>query len=160
LRAAFAGRGRLGFGELRQPEVQNLYLPFACDLDVQRLQVSMHHSLFVRRLQSLRDLMKKRKGFLTRDGPALDPLRKRFPFDELHDEETLPLRVLETVNCCDPRVVQRREKLRLPLESVHPLAVGGERFRKDFDRDLAVELRVAGAIHLTLAPVPMAPTTS
>ena len=45
-------------------------------------------------------------------------------------------------------MVQRREKLGFPLESRESFLVFRERLRKDFDRDVAVELRVTRAVDL------------
>ena len=44
--------------------------------------------------------------------------------------------------------VQRREKLGFPLESREPLFVFRELFRKDFDRNVAIELRISSAVDL------------
>ena len=48
-------------------------------------------------------------------------------------------------------MVQRGEHLRLALEPRQPLGVGDERLGQDLDRDVAVEPRVARAIHLAHA---------
>ena len=45
-------------------------------------------------------------------------------------------------------MVERREHLRLALESREAFAIAGERVGQDLDRDLASELGVARAIHL------------
>ena len=44
----------------------------------------------------------------------------------------------------DVRVVQRREDLRLPLESGQAIGIGGERLGEDLQGDLAVEFGVGG----------------
>ena len=43
---------------------------------------------------------------------------------------------------------QRGDGLRLALESGEAFGIGGDRSRQDLDRDVAIEARVAGAIHL------------
>ena len=48
-------------------------------------------------------------------------------------------------------MVQRREELGLALEPRQTLFVFRKLFGEDFDRDVAVELRVASAIDLTHA---------
>ncbi len=47
------------------------------------------------------------------------------------------------------RVIERGEQPRLALEPREPLAVRGNRRGQDLNRHVPVELRIAGAIHLT-----------
>lgn len=53
-----------------------------------------------------------------------------------------------------PRVTQRREHFRFALKARDSLRVGNEELRQDLDCDLAIESRVARAIHLTHAAGP------
>ena len=46
-------------------------------------------------------------------------------------------------------MIERRQHLRFSLESRETLAVLRERVGKDLERDLAAQLGVPGAIHLT-----------
>src|SRR5262245_27976781 len=48
-------------------------------------------------------------------------------------------------------MIQRREHFRFALESRQPFAIGGNVGGKNLDRDLALQLRVARAIHLAHA---------
>jgi hypothetical protein len=48
----------------------------------------------------------------------------------------------------DVRVVERRDGLRFAAEACQPVGIAGEQVGEDLDRDVAVQLRVAGAIHL------------
>jgi hypothetical protein len=45
-------------------------------------------------------------------------------------------------------MIQRRERLCFALEPGNPIAVGGKHIREDFDRDVAVELRIPRAVDL------------
>ncbi len=45
-------------------------------------------------------------------------------------------------------MIQRREGLRFAGETCEPFGVVHEEIGQDFDRDVAIQLRVAGAIHL------------
>ena len=60
-------------------------------------------------------------------------------------------RILQPVDGGDVLVVERRQDLRFSLESGETLAVLRERVGKDLERDLAAQLGVPGAIHLTHA---------
>ena len=51
----------------------------------------------------------------------------------------------------DVRVVERREYLGLALEPHEPIRVGGEGLGQHLERDVAIELRVAGAVDLAHA---------
>ena len=45
-------------------------------------------------------------------------------------------------------MIQRRQRLRFALEPREPVRIGGKELRQDLDRHVAIELRIAGAIHL------------
>ena len=75
----------------------------------------------------------------------LNPLRERGTLDELEHERIL----LEAVNARDVRMIQRREELGFALEPRQTFAIVRELFRKNFDRDVALELRVTRAVNLT-----------
>ena len=102
----------------------------------------------VTRFESCRNLSRYGDRFIDGDSPLLDPLGKRRSFDELENERFYAVRVFETVDARDVRVIQRREQFRFTLETRQALVVAGELFGKDFDRDVAIELRIAGAVHL------------
>ena len=48
----------------------------------------------------------------------------------------------------DVRVVERGEDLCLTREASAAVGIGAEGLRQDLERDVAIQLRVAGAIHL------------
>ncbi len=54
----------------------------------------------------------------------------------------------EPVDLRDVGMVERGEQARFTFESSQTFTVGDERLRKDLDRDLAAESRIAGAIDL------------
>ncbi len=62
-----------------------------------------------------------------------------------------PAGVLEAVQMRDVGVVQRREHLRLAAEAREPFGVARDELRQDFQRDVAMEFRVAGAVDLAHA---------
>src|SRR6516225_21742 len=55
------------------------------------------------------------------------------------------------MNRRDIRMIERRQYLRLALETRHAVGIRGESVGQQFDRDLAPELRVGGAPDLTHA---------
>jgi hypothetical protein len=52
------------------------------------------------------------------------------------------------------RMIQRCHDLRFTFEPRQPLGISGEQLRQDFDGDIAIELRVAGAVDLAHAAGP------
>src|SRR6266545_581243 len=73
---------------------------------------------------------------------------QRRPFDELHNERAEAVRFFETVDRRDVRMIQRREQPRLARKPREPIGVAGKVGWEELDRDVAPELRIAGAIHL------------
>ena len=63
----------------------------------------------------------------------------------------MPPALLEPVDRGDVRMVQRGEHLRLAPKTGDPLRIVGESLGQDFERDVATEVAVAGAIHLAHA---------
>ena len=100
--------------------------------------------------EAFRNLLEDREGFIDGKRSVRQPLFERLAFDELHDQEE-PLRFLEAVERRDVRMIERRDDLRLALETFLPLRVARESFGQDFDGDLALQLAVASAIDLTHA---------
>ena len=68
-------------------------------------------------------------------------------------EASVPSRkVDDAVDVRDVGVADRGERLRFTREAGQPLGIGGEEVGQDLDRDVAIELRIAGAIHLAHSP--------
>src|SRR5262245_66325438 len=102
-------------------------------------------------LESVGDLARERERLIQRNGAAGDPARKRFPFDQLHDECQRAVELLGAINLSDVRVTQRREQLRFPLKSRHTIRIVNEARAENLDRDLSGEPRIPPAIALTHA---------
>ena len=71
--------------------------------------------------------------------------------DEFHHQRTHTVRFFEAVDVRDVRMIERGERLRLACEPGESVGIARERIRQDLQRDIAIELRVAGAIHLAHA---------
>jgi DNA-binding TFAR19-related protein (PDSD5 family) len=157
LREVGAGaRHRVDHVRLGEPEVENLDLAVRRQLDVGRLEVAVDDAALVSLLERLGDLPRDRSGLVERDRSALQPLREVLALHQLHGEEVGGRAVgerrgLEAVDVCDVRVVERGEKPGFALEAGEALRVLPQLRRQHLDRDLALELRVGGAIHLAHA---------
>ena len=132
-------------------KIEDLDLALFGELDVPGLEVAVDDFLFVCGFHRFRDLNRERESVLDGDRPTIDPLRERFPVDELHRQELDPIRRFQTIEGRDARVIQRSENLRFSHESLQPVSVLGESVRKDFDRHIPPELRILRPEHLTHA---------
>ena len=76
---------------------------------------------------------------------------QRRPLDQLHHQRNRPAYLLYPEDLRDIRMVQGSEHFGFALEPGEPVRVGRERSRQDFDGNVALEICVSGAIHLTHA---------
>src|SRR3989338_7024066 len=111
----------------------------------------MDDPLLVSRFERTDDLTRDDERFSERHRTASDSRRQRFALDELEYEELRAARFLESVDGGDAGVIQSGEELRLALKSCDAVGLVSERVRKQLQRDIATELRVARTIHLTHA---------
>ena len=111
----------------------------------------MDDALRVRGGQALRHLHAQVDGLAPGEGAALHPLAQRLALQQLHDRVGQPLVVPEVVDGDDVRVGERRQRACLALEAGEGALVLGQARRQHLDRDLAMEARVAGAVHLAHA---------
>ena len=84
-------------------------------------------------------------------GPACSISRKRLALDELHADVGLRLRLTEVVDGDDGGMIERGGRACLELEPPQPLGVIGQLGRQKLQRDVTIELRVAGEIDLAHA---------
>ena len=126
----------LGQAEVR--EVAMLLAAGYCDEDVRGLDVPVHETLLVSRVQSLRDLLEQadRTARIERAAVARQ-LREVGPFDVAHGEEESAVLVSRLEDRNDVRVVERSGDPRLAQEALPEAAVLGELGRNDLQSDLA-----------------------
>ena len=87
---------------------------------------------------------------------AADQRGKILPVDQLHDDRV----AFDPVNRRDVRMIERSERLRFAREAQESVCVLREKLRQHFDRDVAIELGVPGAIDLAHPPEPRGVTIS
>jgi hypothetical protein len=134
---------------LRQPEVEHLHRAVLADFDIRRLEVAMDDALLVRHLKRVRDLARDDERLVERNRSLRNALRERRPLDELHHEGSHVAGVFQTINRCDVGVIQRRQDVRSALKPSQPIGIVQERLGEHFQRDVTVQLGVAGSIHLS-----------
>ena len=111
----------------------------------------MDDALFVSGLQCLSDLARDGQRFINRDGSLRDPIRERGSVHELQHERAYAVRLFEAVNMRDVGMIEGGECFRFALEPREPFGVARERLRQNLQRNVTIQLRVAGAIHLAHA---------
>ena len=134
-----------------QAEVEDLDVPVARDEQVVGLQVAVHDAALVSGGESLRDLERVVHGLLLRDRARVELPAQGLALQELHRRVRDAVLRSEVEDREDVRVRQRRHGLRLALEAGQRVGILREPFGKDLDGDVAVELRVAGAVDLAHA---------
>ena len=137
---------RVTLERFREPEVQELDVALFGQLQVGRLQVAMNDRAFVRVLERFGHLLGDRDRLVDWNRPLLDPLRQRRAFHDFHDEGPHRAGFFEPVNGRYMMMVERRQDFRFALEARHPTAIGRELVGQDLERDVSIELVVAGAI--------------
>jgi hypothetical protein len=70
------------------------------------------------------------------------------PFRQLEDEEPRRVRMFESIDCSDVRMVQGGEEMRFPLKSRDPVSIINERGGEQLQGDVAAESSIAREIHL------------
>ena len=112
----------------------------------------MDDPLLMRRFEGFGDLLRDRQGFVDGDRSVRDAIRQGRPLDEFEHQRLGALRFFQPVDVPDVGMVQRGEDLGFALEAGQAVGISGERLGQDFERHVAVELRVAGAVDLTHIP--------
>jgi hypothetical protein len=102
----------------------------------------------VSRVKRICNLRGDREGLVHSDRATRDPFRKRLSMDELHYESTEPVGGFEAMDCCDVRMIQRRDRLRFALKSRETFGMGGKELWQDFQRDVVLRSAVTRSIDL------------
>jgi len=111
----------------------------------------MHEPAIVSGLQCRRNLRPKPNRFIDRQPPVRQQFGERVAVDELHDQPAAAAELGELVQRCDVGMVQRGERARFAPEPCHAVGVVADVGIDDLDGDVALQHRVAGAIHLAHA---------
>ena len=144
------GLGAWGLGNgFGQSKVEDLDGTVRAHLDVGGLEVAVNDAEVVRGFQRLRDLPRDRQCFVERYWSARNPLRQILSFDELHHQRRHAIGLFESVNVRDVRMIERCQHLCFAAETRQAIRIVGHRRQQHLDRDIAIQLRIARAIHLT-----------
>jgi hypothetical protein len=111
----------------------------------------MDDSLLVGLLERLADLPGDGERLRNRQRSLGDPLRERLSLGELHHDGADGAGLLDAIDLRDVRVVQRRQQVRLALETSEAVRVVGEQVWQDLYGDLAPEPHVTRPVDFSHA---------
>ena len=111
----------------------------------------MNDALFVRRGHAASRLRGDVTRLAHRQPSFLQTLPQRFAFEQLGDEKRRAVMRAGIVNGKDIRMIERRNRARLLLESPQPFGIGGKGRRQNFDCDFAAQTRIPRPVHLAHA---------
>ena len=136
-------RDRLG-----QAEVEDLHGPVRRELDVGRFQIAVDDAFVMRRFERIGHLPGSGQRLIEGKRTAPNPCREVLALDQLHHERADLARLFESMNVRDVCVIEGRQRFGFAFEAREPIGIGRESLRQDLQRDVAIEVRIAGAIHL------------
>ena len=102
----------------------------------------------MRRIERLAHFHADPQGLLQRNRAASQPVGQRFALQILHHQKIDAVLMPHVVQRADTRMIQRRNRARLAVESLSQLRVGGKMLRQDLDGHVAAQPGIPGAIHL------------
>ena len=114
--------------------------------DIGRFDVAVNDPLGVGGIQALRNLDRQVQDLVGGERLAEDALLQRFPLQELHRNEVLPLVLIDLMDGADIRVVEGRSSLRFPLESFNCMTVLGYCLGEELQGDKAAQGSVLGFV--------------
>jgi hypothetical protein len=145
---AVVSQDRVAADGFRETEVENLHATVGGDEDVLGFQVAMDNPLVMSRRQPVGDRRREIDGLEERQGTLRQAGSKRVAGQQLGDDVGSAAIVADVIERQDVGMRERRDRLGFSLEPIERGAVGCESRRQDLDRHLAIEPRIAGAIHL------------
>jgi len=134
-----------------QAEVEDFQSSIVVEEQIFRLDISMNNSFAVGGLQPLRNLSCIPERVVHSDRPPGNAIGQWLAFDQLHDEELLPVMFLKAEQGGDVGVAECGQELGFALEACETLGIPGHVLRQHLDRHVAVETLVVSPKHLAHA---------
>ncbi len=131
-----------------EPEVEHLHVAVVGDLDVPGLQIPVDDAGVVGGGEGIGDLPRQSQRFRDWNRAMADPRREIFAVDQLHGDERPGAFASGVVDVGDVRVIQGGERPGFTGEAHDAVGVGGEGVGQDLQRDVTIELGVAGPVDL------------
>jgi hypothetical protein len=137
----------IGAAGLASPK-SRLGAAVARDEDVLRLQVAMHHAARVSRGEPRGDLCAVVDRLAWRQRTVSEQVAQRAAIEQFHHRVGDGAVLAEIVDRDDVRVGQRGDGTRFGFEPSACDRIVRQRVGDDLDRDVALQSRIAGAVHL------------
>jgi hypothetical protein len=128
----------------RHTEVENLDRPVRGQVDVRRLQVTVHDALVVRDAQCLANLNSDLDDLACCNGSALEASCERLARDVFHDDECAVVGFDDVMDAGDEWVIQPRRRACFVEEPAARIEVMEARLGELLERDLAAQDGVLG----------------
>ena len=141
-------------GALRQTEIEHLHAAIRCNDDVVAFQIPMDDAALVRVGQRIGQLTPVVRDLLVWQRAGVQQRAERASLDQLHRNVRLAVGFADFVDGADVRVVERCCRTRFTHQSGARRGIIEAGRGKHLDGDVAIQLLVAGAIHLPHATSP------
>jgi hypothetical protein len=113
----------------------------ACDLDVRRLEIAVHHTAVMRSLQCIHDPPCDCQRIVDGDRPASYPIGGCLALHQLQHDRSHVRVVLDAADRCDVRVIQCREEFGFALKTRNTILISGKRVGEDLECDTSLPFR-------------------
>ena len=131
-----------------EAEVEDLDPAVVQQEQVLGLDVAVHDALLVRRRETLRHARRVLGGLAHAERPVAQPRAQRLALEQLRHDVELVAVLARVEDRDDVGVRERRDRLGFGLEARQRVGVVDEVLRQHLDRDVALEPRIARAVHL------------
>ena len=137
-----------------QTEIEHLHPSVFRHHDVGRLQVAMGDLLLMRRGERIGQRQRQLQKPLQRQTSRRNQRIERLPLDQFHGQEPDAIRIFSGIDRDDVRVVECGDGAGFAREAFVPRRIGGHAGGQHFQRNIAGEPGIAGAIHLAHSACP------
>src|ERR1700735_2451160 len=145
----------LGHGcQFRQTKIQNLRLPALHQKNIRWLDVAVHDSLRVGRIEAVGDLDADLQKLRYLDGLAANAVFESPALEQLHGDKRTSVKFSDIVNGANVGVIERGCRARFAAESLDGLRVLRNIVGKELQRNVAAQPRVLSLVNHTYASAP------
>src|SRR6266851_8592827 len=135
-----------GKRQLRQTKIQNFCLSPLHEKYIRRLDVAVHDSLRVRRIEPDSDLDADLQEFRYFDGLRANTVLESMALKQFHGNKRTAFELTNIVNCADVRMIEQGCSARFAPESLDRLSVLGNVVGKEFQCNIPAKARVPGFV--------------
>src|SRR5688500_3609996 len=125
---------------LGEAEIEYFCLPSRSNENIRRLEIAMDDTFRMCRLDRIGDVRAESQYSFDVERTATDPVCQRSAVEQFHDDEMLVIVLFDPVNRADVRMIKRRRRACLALETLQQILVVCHRRGQKFQRDMAAEI--------------------